>query len=78
MAEHNLTAPRDLALICFNGTIESEYNVPSLTTVRQPLDAMAKTAIEMLKNWDGKPTIREFDFSLQIGESCGCSHTQRN
>nr|WP_019079047.1 LacI family DNA-binding transcriptional regulator [Yersinia enterocolitica] len=78
MAEHNLTAPRDLALICFNGTIESEYNVPSLTTVRQPLDAMAKTAIEMLKNWDGKPTIREFAFSLQIGESCGCSHSQRN
>ncbi|ENL3559555.1 LacI family DNA-binding transcriptional regulator [Yersinia enterocolitica] len=78
MAEHNLTAPRDLALICFNGTIESEYNVPSLTTVRQPLDVMAKTAIEILKNWDGKPTIREFAFSLQIGESCGCSHSQRN
>ncbi|WP_072086274.1 LacI family DNA-binding transcriptional regulator [Yersinia pekkanenii] len=72
MAEHNLTAPRDLALVCFNGTVESEYNVPSLTTVRQPVDAMAKTAIEMLKNWDGVPTLREFDFSLQIGESCGC------
>lgn len=77
MAEHNLTAPKDLALICFNGTIESEYNVPSLTTVRQPVDLMAKTAIEMLKNWNGAPTIREFDFSLQLGESCGCSTSKR-
>ncbi|WP_049602008.1 substrate-binding domain-containing protein [Yersinia bercovieri] len=78
MAEHNLTAPKDLALICFNGTIESEYNVPSLTTVRQPVDAMAKAAIEMLKNWSGAPTIREFNFSLQLGESCGCSRSKRD
>jgi LacI family transcriptional regulator len=77
MAGHHLTAPKDLALICFNGTVESEYNVPSLTTVRQPVDVMAKTAIEMLKNWDGTPSIREFDFSLQIGESCGCSVSHR-
>jgi LacI family transcriptional regulator len=73
MAEHNLNAPKDLALVCFNGTIESEYNVPSLTTVRQPVDAMAKTAINMLKNWNGTPAICEFGFMLQIGESCGCS-----
>ncbi|ATM87435.1 LacI family transcriptional regulator [Yersinia frederiksenii] len=78
MAEHYLTAPKDLALICFNGTIESEFNVPSLSTVRQPVDVMAKTAIEMLKNWTGEPTIREFNFSLQIGESCGCSSSKKS
>ncbi|CNL68816.1 LacI family regulatory protein [Yersinia aldovae] len=77
MAEHHLSAPQDLALVCFNGTIESEYNVPSLTTVRQPVDAMAKIAIDMLKNGDGTPTIREFDFSLQIGESCGCCSSKK-
>lgn len=78
MAEQHLTAPKDLALICFNGTIESEFNVPSLTTVRQPVDEMAKTAIEMLKNWTGAPAIREFNFSLQLGESCGCTRHQKD
>ncbi|CNK98180.1 LacI family DNA-binding transcriptional regulator [Yersinia mollaretii] len=78
MAEQHLTAPEDLALICFNGTIESEFNVPSLTTVRQPVDEMAKTAIEMLKNWTGEPAIREFNFSLQLGESCGCTRHQKD
>ncbi|EEQ06497.1 Periplasmic sugar binding transcriptional regulator, LacI family [Yersinia bercovieri ATCC 43970] len=42
------------------------------------MDAMAKAAIEMLKNWSGAPTIREFNFSLQLGESCGCSRSKRD
>lgn len=72
MAERGLTAPDDLALVCFNGTLESSFNVPSLTTVMQPIALMASAAIGMLKTWDGKPRSREFSFDLQIGESCGC------
>jgi len=78
MAEQNLAAPKDIALVCFNGTIESEFNVPSLTTVRQPVDLMAKNAIEMLQKWNGEPTCREFAFSLQIGESCGCRSDKKD
>ncbi len=72
LAERGLSAPADLALVCFNGTLESSFNVPSLTTVRQPVTKMAKKAIEMLKRWDGEPHNCEFAFELEIGESCGC------
>jgi LacI family transcriptional regulator len=72
LSEHGLSAPKDLALVCFNGTLESAFNVPSLTTVRQPVTQMAKKAVEMLKKWDGQPHKYEFDFELEIGESCGC------
>lgn len=72
LAEQGLRVPQDLALVCFNGTQESVYNVPSLTAVRQPVEKMARAAIDMLKNWDGKVRRTEFEFDLQVGESCGC------
>lgn len=72
LAEHGLRVPQDVALVCFNATQESAYNVPSLTAVRQPVDKMARAAVDMLKNWDGKVRRVEFEFYLQVGESCGC------
>lgn len=72
LSERGLSVPDDLALICFNGTAESAFNVPSLTTVRQPVTSMARKAIEMLKQWNGEPERCEFNFELEIGESCGC------
>ncbi len=72
LAEHGLRVPQDVALVCFNATQESAYNVPSLTAVRQPVDKMARAAIDMLKNWDGKVRRVEFEFYLRVGESCGC------
>ncbi|MGS5396387.1 substrate-binding domain-containing protein, partial [Escherichia coli] len=70
--EHGLRVPEDVALVCFNATQESAYNVPSLTAVRQPVDKMARAAIDMLKNWDGEVRRVEFEFYLRTGESCGC------
>ena len=72
LAEQGVRVPRDLALVCFNGTQESVYNVPSLTTVRQPVDKMAREAIRMLKHWDGEVRRTDFAFELHLGESCGC------
>ncbi|MDX7989046.1 LacI family transcriptional regulator [Xenorhabdus sp. 12] len=72
LAEHGIAVPDDIALVCFNATQQSLFNVPSLTAVRQPVDKMARTAIEILRTWDGKAQEREFEFELQIGESCGC------
>ncbi|QPR29518.1 LacI family DNA-binding transcriptional regulator [Edwardsiella hoshinae] len=74
LAEQGLRVPQDMALVCFNATQESAYNVPSLTAVRQPVDQMARAAISMLKNWNGEARRIEFAFFLQIGESCGCQH----
>ncbi|WP_407656526.1 LacI family DNA-binding transcriptional regulator [Limnobaculum zhutongyuii] len=77
LSERSISVPDELALVCFNGTVESQFNVPSLTTVRQPVSKMAKAAIEMLKNWNDSPNVQEFAFELQIGESCGCSSQRR-
>ncbi|MBI6549565.1 LacI family DNA-binding transcriptional regulator [Xenorhabdus lircayensis] len=73
LSEHGIKVPDDIALVCFNSTQQSQFNVPSLTAVRQPIDKMAKTAIEMLKTWNGDARECEFEFDLQIGESCGCT-----
>lgn len=78
LSENNVSVPGEIALVCFNGTSESEFSVPSLTTVRQPLDAMAKQAIHMLKHWDREAKQIEFDVDLQIGESCGCPRKHRS
>lgn len=72
LAEQGIRVPQDLALTSFNGTQESAYNVPSLTTVRQPVEKMACEAISMLKSWNGEVCRIEFEFDLHLGESCGC------
>lgn len=72
LAELKLRVPEDIALVCFNGTVQSEYTVPTLTTVRQPVDKIAEKAIQILQNWPNKEAICEVDFELQIGHSCGC------
>ena len=72
LQQHNIRVPEQIALVCFNGTDQSAYHVPALTTVRQPIREMAKTAIEMLKAWNGEAMLREFSHQLEIGESCGC------
>lgn len=72
LSEQGIRVPHDIALVCFNGTEQSAFHVPSLTTVRQPVQEMAKTAIKMLAAWKGETTLREFSHQLEIGESCGC------
>ena len=62
---------KDVALVCFNATQESAYNVPSLTAVRQPVDKMARAAIDMLKNWDEKFAVLNLSFIYEQ-ESRGC------
>jgi len=77
LSEHGLRVPHDVALVCFNGTEQSAFHVPTLTTVRQPLREMARSAITMLKNGHGEAQLAEFPHHLEIGESCGCPHPQQ-
>jgi len=71
-SEHHLRVPQDVALVCFNGTNHSSFHVPTLTTVRQPLREMARSAIQMLKEGQSEAQLKEFPHYLEIGESCGC------
>lgn len=75
LAEHNISVPADMALVCFNGTEQSAFHVPSLTTVRQPVAEMAKKAIAMLSASKDEVQLSEFSHQLEIGESCGCQLT---
>ncbi|RWR00928.1 transcriptional regulator [[Pantoea] beijingensis] len=77
LSEHRIEVPQQIALVCFNGTDLSAFHVPSLTTVRQPLGEMAKTAMAMLKEWNGEAMVREFAHRLEIGESCGCKQVKQ-
>lgn len=73
LSEHGMRVPEQVALVCFNGTEESAFYTPSLTTVCQPVREMAKAAIAMLLAWNGEVKLQEFSHRLMIGESCGCN-----
>lgn len=68
-----LRVPEDIKVVGFDGTRHSEFSVPALTTVRQPLEIIAKRAIELL-TIENPPTLdsSELDGKLIIRKSCGC------
>lgn len=77
LAQHDLRAPDDVALICFNGTPQSEFSVPPLSAVEQPIHAMAQQAIAILAAGAKEPVLHEFAFQLHIRRSCGCAFSSR-
>ncbi len=46
LQEMGLRCPRDISLIGFDGIAAGQYLVPSLTTMRQPIDEMARLAVK--------------------------------
>jgi len=43
-----MRVPEDLAVIGFDGTKESEFCWPPLTVVAQPIQEMARTAVQLV------------------------------
>jgi DNA-binding LacI/PurR family transcriptional regulator len=41
--------PKDIAVVGFDGVAPGELTVPSLTTVRVPLDALASSTVQVLE-----------------------------
>lgn len=71
LADQGLHAPTDLAIVSFDGSPESEYAVPALTTVDVPVQQMAADAVRMLLSEpDGEH--RRYDVELIVRRSCGC------
>ncbi len=69
----------DIALASFDGITAGRYTYPRLTTVAQPLAAVATAIIELLAGLidsreDGADlgTTRILPTQLVIRESCGC------
>ena len=75
-ADLGLRVPADLAIVGFDGARESAFTVPGLTTIRQPIDEMARFATETLiagiEQGATAPVTRIFPAELVLRGSCGC------
>lgn len=75
-AELGVKVPDDLAICAFDGIGASAYTVPSLTTVRQPLEEIGRHAVEWLvaqvADRDRPPSRVVLDTTLVLRGSCGC------
>jgi DNA-binding LacI/PurR family transcriptional regulator len=73
LGERGLRAPDDLSVVGFDDVPVASWATPALTTVRQPLAAMAGTAFRMLhgRPGAGEPHHIELATTLVIRESTG-------
>ncbi|MDK9676395.1 LacI family DNA-binding transcriptional regulator [Propionibacterium freudenreichii] len=69
--EAGMDIPRDLAVVSFDGTSESAFSWPPLTTVRQPFEQMAEAAIQVLLDGSEAPRHQSFPMELIVRESSG-------
>lgn len=75
-ADMGLRVPEDVAVISYDGTSESAFSIPRLTTVKQPVSAMAHAAIDIVVGRaQPKTGHTAFHGELIVRESCGCGAT---
>ena len=75
LGERGLRAPDDLSVIGFDDVPVASWATPALTTIRQPLAAMAATALRLLRSDPGsaagEPRHIELATMLVVRESTG-------
>ena len=74
-ARRGLRVPQDLSLVGFDASELSRFVVPRLTSVRQPLEEMARMGVELLVRLINGPEIEglyvELATELRVGGSTG-------
>lgn len=70
--ESGLNVPDDIALVSFDGTSETLYTWPQLTTMRQNTEALARHAVQAAIDPDNVPDVQLVPSELVIRHSCGC------
>lgn len=73
--ELGLRIPEDVAVASFDGTAESAYSWPSLTTVRQPFATMAADTMDLISDPGSATHHLSEPMDLIIRSSCGCTPT---
>ncbi|KPI11529.1 transcriptional regulator, LacI family [Actinobacteria bacterium OK074] len=77
LAEHRVRVPEQVAVTGFDGIVAGRVVRPSLTTVRQPMQAMGRAAVDLLvdriANPEGPQVARRLPVEVVLRESCGCS-----
>ncbi|MGV8845704.1 LacI family DNA-binding transcriptional regulator [Tessaracoccus sp.] len=71
--EAGIDVTRDCPVVSFDGTKSSGWTWPSLTSARQPVDAMAEKALQLVHAAATPPIHHTFDTELIIRTSCGCN-----
>ncbi|NJC24324.1 LacI family transcriptional regulator [Arthrobacter pigmenti] len=75
--ELGLSVPDDVAIVSFDGSAESEFSWPPLTTLKQPVQDMAEKAVSVLGSARrGEPAPEGhhvYGTELIVRRSCGCS-----
>lgn len=74
-AVRGIRVPDDLAVITVDGTDDSEFAHPAISTVVQPLDEIAGEAFDLLTRQPGAALHRTCPFTLRLRESCGTHPT---
>ncbi len=68
------------AITGFDDSPHSQFTIPSLTTVSQPFNDMARTSLEliirMINGDQNRPTERLLPTKLALRKSCGCDNTE--
>lgn len=71
--EARISVPDDVAIITFDGTEEADFSNPSLSTIRQPIEEIAKYAVRLLLDPQSFESSRiTCAFELVLRRSCGC------
>lgn len=76
LAAEQVSVPDDVLVTGFDGILASRLSAPTLTTVRQPMEAMGSLAARLLtvKSRSGPALGRTYRVrtELTLGQSCGC------
>lgn len=72
--EAGIDVPGDCPVVSFDGTESASWMWPSLTSAKQPVEAMADKGLELIHDPSTPPTHHAFEVDLVIRRSCGC-HT---
>ena len=77
LAELGGDVPRDAAVTGFDGVVAGRLSSPPLTTVRQPMEAMGRLAVDILMGSLADPAVPPVDRTLPVRmivrRTCGCT-----
>lgn len=70
--ERHIRVPEDMAIVSFDGSIDTLYSIPQLTTLQQDTHTIAQQAVKAALEPDNVPDVTLVDPELVIRHSCGC------
>jgi LacI family transcriptional regulator len=74
--ELGLRVPADVAVVSMGGTRAARYTIPTLTTMRQDVEYLARTAatqlLERIRVPGTVPSHTRLRGNLVVGQTCGC------